>query len=394
MVENHMKERTNAVVAAVEEQLPEHATITGGGLIAILHATTTEMEHEWSRAGIEMALTERKAGEEQNPHTADVPSVEDNTSTLTQIEKNSKNPEAAVVAIENSWETHVRLTSLDFLVEPLVARQARYDVDTNTVLTDLGVVDADGHLDSEFRTQCVVMTLLHLYESIELSNLTEREFASFHLCARYRPQETARILSEVFGTDQSAGTVRKYNSRVRRKQDEAEATVRSLSNVKPTDEIPAVTASESSLMSDDQKRRISQLLQGVLATQSGATDETIEIGEGIQFHISPGIDMETLSINFYHETERLPEPITVDVDQTAGTELVSEGKNLTEFGNISEEHAETKADVIEAIKYGLEKADFYTPNNLDDVEFKSTEAYEGSGDHPSFVNFFTLIKLA
>lgn len=395
MKEEDMKEWTNRVVAAVEEQLPEHATITGGGLIATYHATTTEMRQEWKRTGIEMALAERKTEEEQSPHTESALSVGKNTFTPRQLEKNSKNMEAAMAAIENSWGTHVHLPSLDFMAGAAPARQTRYEVDTNTVLTDLGVTEEDGYLDPKFRIQCAVMTLLHLYEAIGLSNLTEREFASFHLCARYRPQEAARILSKVFGTNQTAGAVRKYNSRVRRKQDEAEATVRSLSNVKTTDEIPALTASENSPIADDQKRQISQLLQGISTTQSSPTSDTIEIGEGIQCHISLGPRGENLSIDIYHETETLPELVTADFDHTSGKVLVlREGWGAVRFGNISNEHAETKADVIEAIEHGLERTDFYTPTNPDDVEFNPFGLYDASDDSPAEVSFSTSIKLA
>lgn len=400
MGEDRNQTETDLLVDSLETELPDDAAISPKGLLGIFHATTAELKKEWSRAGIENVLGEVETEELHSPRTSDgAPSLTDDSGPA-QIKQNSRLWEAAILAIQRSLGTHTNIGSTDPIVDFKPAVQYELGVQTNEVLEALNVTEGSNRLDPEFQTQCFVETLLHLYENIERSTLTEREFASFHVSTRYPPKEAAEFLSEVFGTEQSAGTIRKYNSRARKKREQATATVEALKDIRPTDEIRDFIAGRKSLLSNEQKRQVSQITKGIITTQDDK-EEVIELDKGIDLHLNPernelaGPDeWGKLQVCFFHPISTLPEPIAVDVNHTENTEMVSdEGDDLTLFGQISSEYHDTRFDVTDAIDHALRQTDFQPDVDMDITALTPTGAHTGSdGGTVCFTTFIELTR--
>jgi len=107
-----------------------------------------------------------------------------------------------------------------------------YDSDNHKpsiLLHPLGQIDdrdlKDKHLKTKLHKYSIEYTLRNIADQLSDSNLTEREFLSYHLSVTLTDNEIAAALSTIFETTQKEETVRKYQSRTRNEIKAAKHTI-------------------------------------------------------------------------------------------------------------------------------------------------------------------------
>jgi hypothetical protein len=231
------------------------------------------------------------------------------------------------------------------------------------------------------------------------SRYTEREFLAFHLGTSYSVEQTASIMTQLLGSDQSSGAVRKYQSRAADKLELAHATLDVMRSPEPkqVSELPSLEARLESPLDDETK---TALLEGLhreiyFTDRHSRTNVTASPTENITLDfnfIAGGIE------SFVHiDTAEINQTVYVDEihgGNISNVERAASEKELTSLADLSASSAALVDDIHDILN------ELFPPQPQQSMTFSgiesgwtSTVALAGSNGEGDVIPFTAYIDM-
>jgi hypothetical protein len=229
-------------------------------------------------------------------------------------------------------------------------------------------------------------TLVSIAESFAESDFTSREFLAYHLRTSFDSDETAAILTKLYGSEQSAGTARKQASRAQEKLQKAATTVDLTKErkISPVVDLPRLETVSESPVTDEQKTDIYHTLHRELNT----TD--VDSQTPLRWEIEPEMTTvfrvtdQSLEFHTYYHISDLPTTITVDDPHVESDQIDTDGEIsvVSDLGSDYYLYLRDIDDILEELTgEPVERFTIHSPP-------KAISAHPASADRPAVVEFY------